>query len=104
MGDGMEEVNSRQLKGGKEKSRFYLREINCSTESPASLRMVKSSGPKRFVVWNTDTGERRFAAKDDVTAALTLDRETKSNQDSDELLTREVGRKLGHRTSVLTST
>jgi hypothetical protein len=47
------------------------------------LRLVKngakSSEPKRFVVWNADTGEGGLAAKDDVTAALTLDRETKSN-------------------------
>src|SRR5260370_8362208 len=42
MGDWMEEVNSRQLKGGKEKSRFYLRKINSSTDSPASLRMIRN--------------------------------------------------------------
>jgi hypothetical protein len=40
---------------------------------------AESSEPKRFVIWNADTGERGFAAKDDVTATLTLDCKTKSN-------------------------
>ncbi len=40
---------------------------------------AKGSDSKNFVVWNADTSEGGFAAKDDVTFALTLDCETKSN-------------------------
>jgi hypothetical protein len=46
----------------------------------------------------------RLAAQDDVAAALPLHDETNSLEDFDEILTGKIGRQLGHRALVVTST
>jgi len=58
---------------------------------------------KGFVVWNRNTGKRRFAAQDYVASTLALKDKSNSRQDSNEFLTREVRRQLGHRVEVFSS-